>query len=1100
MRITRFLAFLLCTAFLTFLAHLPRAAAQSADTTTSASQKQGLPLEPGRRISFETQKGSWMSLDVSRDGERMIFELLGDLYTLPMDGGEAERVTSGMAFDSQPRFSPDGERVLFVSDRSGSENLWAFELGGTDTTQITRGTGQQYQSPEWTPNGEYVVASRSAGLGVSKLWLFSVEGGSGMALVKKPENLKMMGAAFGDDPRYIWYAERTGSWDYNAQLPQYQLAVYDRETGERYERSSRFGSAFRPTLSPDGRWLVYGTRHDGATGLRLRNLDTGAERWLAYPVQRDDQESRATRDVLPGMAFTPDSEALVASYGGTFWRLPVEEGADAEKIPFTADVNLPVGPKLDFEYPIEQDPTFTARQIRGAVPSPSGDRLAFTALDQLYVMDYPGGSPRRIADMGAGVSQHSPSWSPDGEWIAFVTWSEDGGGHIRRVRTGGGPQQMEQLTQESAFYRDLAWSPDGERVEERIVAVRSSAEAFEGGQGGTGSDLVWLPSGGGETERVTPAGDLGDPHFTNDADRIYAYHEEDGLVSMRWDGTDVEQHLKVTGGKLAGADEPITASTVRMGPEGEQALAQVVNDLYVVDVPYTGGETPTVSVANPESASFPVRKLTEVGGQFPTWGPEGRTAHWSIGNAHFSYDLEEARRMEKQAENVSDETAATAEQGYEPVEERIEITARRDLPEGTAVLRGARIITMNEGEVIENGAVVIEDNRIAAVGEAGNVEMPDGAEVIDVSGKTIMPGIVDVHAHLRPPSGVHKTQVWEYLANLAYGVTTTHDPQTGTTDVLTYGDLVRSGELLGPRVYSTGPGIFRNAQVDSLGHARDILRRYSKYYDTKTIKMYLSGNRRQRQWIVQAAREQRITPTTEGGLDLKLNLTQIIDGYPGHEHNFPIYPLYRDVVQLAARTGVMYNPTLLVTYGGPWAENYFYTTRDVHGNEKLSRFTPHHELDQRTLQRPWFHEMRQAFDEHAQFVDDLVDAGGRAGVGGHGQLQGLGTHWELWAMASGGLSNHDALRAATRFGAEFIGRQQDLGSIEEGKLADLIVLNENPLEDLQNTTAIQYVMKGGRLYDGETLNEVYPRERELEPQWWEGRTPQQRLPGLSGTN
>ena len=188
-------------------------------------------------------------------------------------------------------------------------------------------------------------------------------------------------------------------------------------------------------------------------------------------------------------------------------------------------------------------------------------------------------------------------------------------------------------------------------------------------------------------------------------------------------------------------------------------------------------------------------------------------------------------------------------------------------------------------------------------------------------------------------------------------------------------------------------------------------------------------------------------------------------------------------------------PTLLVTYGGPFTENYFYTSENVHDDAKLARFTPHHELDRRVLQRSWFHPIRQAYQGHARFVADLVAAGGRAGVGSHGQLQGLGYHWELWAMQSGGLSEHDALRVATLFGAEGIGLDQDLGSIAPGKLADLIVLDANPLDDIRNTNTIRYVMKNGRLYDGETLDEVYPRRHTMEALWWHGRDPEA-VPGI----
>jgi len=250
--------------------------------------------------------------------------------------------------------------------------------------------------------------------------------------------------------------------------------------------------------------------------------------------------------------------------------------------------------------------------------------------------------------------------------------------------------------------------------------------------------------------------------------------------------------------------------------------------------------------------------------------------------------------------------------------------------------------------------------------------------------------------------------------------------------------------------------------------------------------MYMTGNRQQRQWLVMAARELKLTPTVEGGLDYKLNMTHVIDGYAGLEHSLPIYPVYEDVLELFKATGVTYTPTLLVSYGGPFAENYYYATENVHDDEKLRRFTPHEELDAKARRRGnnpgpggWFMREEYVFDDHAKFVKALVEAGGRAGVGSHGQLQGLGYHWEVWSMQSGGMSEHDVLRAATILGAEGLGLDGDVGSIDVGKLADLVVLDANPLENIRNTNTIRYVMKNGRLYDGNTLDEVWPRRRPL---------------------
>ncbi len=325
---------------------------------------------------------------------------------------------------------------------------------------------------------------------------------------------------------------------------------------------------------------------------------------------------------------------------------------------------------------------------------------------------------------------------------------------------------------------------------------------------------------------------------------------------------------------------------------------------------------------------------------------------------------------------------------------------------------------MNGSEVIENGDILVRTTASRRSARRGKVQIPSGARTIDVTGKTIMPGLVDVHAHIWPAWNIHKTQVWEYLANLAYGVTTTRDPQTATTDILAYRDLVETGQMIGPRVFGTGPGVFSQDNVQSLDEARDVLKRYSQYWDTKTIKQYMAGNRQQRQWIIMAAKEQKLMPTLEGGLDLKLNLTQIIDGYPGLEHTLPIMPLYKDVVQLVAQSGIVYTPTLLVQYGGPWAENYFYESTDVHGDTKMRRFTPHRDLDGTVLRRPWFHEQEYSFPLAAKVLADIVAAGGKIGLGGHGQRQGIQCHWELWAIASGGMTNHDVLRVGTIFGAE----------------------------------------------------------------------------------
>ena len=366
------------------LALIPPGLAQETPKEEPKEEKEerGLPLEPTRRIEFVTDEATWLSLDVSPDGQTIVLELVGDLYTLPIEGGEANPISSGLAFDSQPKYSPEGgpHRVPERSRRSGKCLESLAPTGASPRSSArTRARTSPLRPGRPTANGSW----RPAHLGASepsRIWMYHVNGGAGVQITKAkpkketPRNQRhnAIGVTVSPDGRHFYYARKMGGFQYNANFPLWQIARRDQVTGDEDILTQSQGSAIRPILSPDGTKLVYGTRFDTETGLRLRNLATGEDRWLIHPVQRDDQESRFTRDLLPGYAFTPDGSEIIVTIGGKIRRVDVETG-NSRVIPFSAKVSQELGPRLHFPRRVEEGPV-RARIIQDPATSPDGER------------------------------------------------------------------------------------------------------------------------------------------------------------------------------------------------------------------------------------------------------------------------------------------------------------------------------------------------------------------------------------------------------------------------------------------------------------------------------------------------------------------------------------------------------------------------------------------------------------------------------------------------------------------------------------------------------------------------------------------------------
>jgi imidazolonepropionase-like amidohydrolase/Tol biopolymer transport system component len=1011
-----------------------------------------------------------MSVDVSPDGTEIAFDLLGDLYRVPIAGGEATAVTSGVAWDEQPRFSPDGRTIAFTSDRAGGDNLWLVDRDGQRPRQVTKETFRLLNSPAWTPDGEFLAARkhftsrRSAGAG--EIWLYHRSGGEGLQMTKRPNDQKDLGEpAFSPDGRYLYYSQDTtpgGVFQYNKD-PNGQIYVIqrlDRESGEIVEFVAGPGGAIRPTPSPDGKQLAYIRRVRGKSVLHVQEVESGRERALWDGLDRDLQETWAIHGVYPGISWTPDSRALVFWAGGKLRRLELAGGAPTV-IPFHVKGERRIAEALHF--PREAAPAeFPVRMLRWVEVSPRGDRVVYQALGRLWVRDLPDGTPRRLTRQDRH-DEFFPAFSRDGRSLVYTTWSEDELGAVRVVASSGGEGRV--VTPRPGHYVEPAFTPDGTRVVYRKVAggnLRTPDWSRDPG-------VYWLPAQGGEPRLVTREGVR--PHFGKSSERVFLldFRDEDkrALVSVDLDGSDRRTHLVSE-----------AATEFRVSPDERWVAFRERFNAYIAPFARSGRE----AEIGPKSAALPVARASRDAGEYLHWSGDSRRLHWALGPQLFSRDLEHAFAF----------LAGAPEELPEAPERGVEIGFRQasDVPAGTLALVGAKLLTMRGDEVIADGTVLVEGNRIRAVGPRGEVAVPAGAYVVDLGGAVVAPGLVDVHWHGdQGQDDIVPRHSWVNHASLAYGVTTLHDPSNDTATIFAAAELQRAGLLTAPRIFSTGTILYGaagdfKATIDGLEDARSHLRRMQAV-GAFSVKSYNQPRREQRQQVIAAARELGMLVVPEGGSLFPHNASMIVDGHTGVEHSLPLARLYRDVFQLWTASRTAYTPTLVVAYGGPFGENYWYEHTNVWEDERLASFVPRTVIDPRSRRRTLLPPEEYGHFHSARVAAELQDAGVSVQLGAHGQREGLAAHWELWMMVQGGMTPHEALRAATLDGAAYLGMERDLGSLAPGKLADLVVFEKDPLQDIRSSTAVRYVVANGRLYDARTLDQVGSHPAKRPPFWWQ---------------
>lgn len=1011
-------------------------------------------------FKLNTTEGTWMNLDVSPDGKTIVFDLLGDIYTMPITGGKAANLRSGLAYEVQPRFSPNGKYISFTSDAEGGNNIWVMTADGKEARSITKEKFRLLNNAVWTPDGKSLVARKhytsQRSVGAGEMWQYPLSGSAGLQLTKrKNDQQDVNDPSISPDGKYLYYAEDMypgGAFQYNKD-PNKQIYVinqYNFETGETERISGGPGGAARPVISKDGKLLAFVKRVRTKSVLYIHELETGKEYPIYENLSKDQSEAWAVFGVYPHFTWMPNNKDIIIWAQGKINKINIDT-KQIENIPFSIQEERKLAKTHRVKRKVFEE-EFTSKMIKNVQTSPDQKTIVFTSLGYIYKKEMPNGTPTRITSLTDFEAE--PSFSADGKSVVFVTWNDENFGAIYKVNLDG--SGLQKLTTGKGIYR----MPKYNSSNSKLVYVKETGNGDQGFDYTKNTGIYIANADGTAAKRISKSGEF--PSFSADDKRVF--FQTGGaffggltkkLKSVDLNGKEEKSHVT---SKLANRLVP---------SEDNKFIAFIhLHKLYVAPLVLNGSEINL----DQNTKSVHVESLSDNAGINLHWAANNAKVFWTLGDEYFSKSI---------VNNTTDPFTKSNLTTDEPTGIKINLKGKSDVPEGRVAFTNARIITMNGDEIIEEGTIIIHKNKIEKIGKTKNITVPSDAKMYNMNGKTIMPGIVDVHAHVGAfRNGLSTQKHWQFYANLAFGVTTSHDPSVHTVAAFTLEELQRTGNLVGPRMFSTGfilygaEGDFK-AVVNNLDDARFAIAR-TKAFGAKSIKSYNQPRREQRQQIMQAARELGVNVVPEGGSNFYSNMSMIFDGHTGIEHNIPVAPVYNDVISLWKNSKTGYTPTLIVNYGGMNGEFEWYQKMNVWENETLLKYTPRYVVDSRSRHRTMVpeEEYKNGHVLTSKTVTALANEGVKVNLGAHGQLQGLGAHWELWMLQQGGLSNHDALKAATINGADYIGMADEIGSLEKGKLADLIIMDKNPLENIQHTNSVKYTMINGRLYDVSTMNEI----------------------------
>jgi len=981
-----------------------------------------------RTIEFETTEVTDPHVTVSPDGVTLVFTMLGHLFRVPVEGGDAVQLTFGPYFDTEPAYSPDGKSIAFVSDRDGGEgNVFIFDVASDSIRQLTNEPWSG--EPVWSPDGRrlayrsFVIQAYRSSMGqYVPAVLREITVAEGKARTVIPDTVLVRALFYMPDGRIAWAPN--GVWRPPRWVTPIVALGHDGMVDTVATLDGEAAAVYAPA---NGERLFYHRRLIRQSGEGVSELA-----WISSPL--DGSTERLVTFVVDGAypggmappshtAVSPDGLSFYVGTGGRLWSIRLNDGV-RRTIPFRAGVRLTVHPSVVPPPRRVAAPGESARPraIGTPVISPDGGAIVFVLAGALWLQESGGGPARCLTD--PQWIAHSPAWDPEGQQLAYVA-TRSGRHELRLLDLSTG--RSETVLAGDLRIGQPAWSPDGAHLAFWNPGARSV-------------DRIELATRTIQRLATTAEPHLwrARPHYSADGEWVYYTAVTTGTGSL-WR---VRTSGSASGERLTDLDRHLSDGLV--SANGEWLVFRRGTEIWTArmkDAPITEGD---------------VRRLTRTGGDSFSLTPDGNGVVYSIGDRVWQRALPDG----------------------EPTEIRLDVQPGTDAPDAT-VLRNVRALDLDAGAFGAPVDLLVRGGRIVRMGPRGTLA-PEGASIIDGEGRFAIPGLFDMHVHVST-----RTTGEGFLA---YGITSIREVGNAIRWLETLADRSDLTAAPEPRYFYAG-GLFMGARPSPEDeevqlHDPDEAKKYVAEWKSrgahwiKTYQLdYVLDTRPW--WLVRAVAEEarRVQiPVAGHGMSSEQIVKHVAVGYASLEHTSAGERVYDDILGLISAADVRWDPTLGPAGGSALLLREAPERLD---DERLEAFALSSTVDAGTnvlwyrptnaLRGWWLDQLASVREAYERGIRLLVGTDEHPfGSGQHG-LGGVTLHWELEHFAEAGITNAEVLKIATLGAAEALGVQDDLGSLAVGKLADIVLLDADPLEDIRNTQRIWRVIKAGRVFDPEEL-------------------------------